>query len=188
MDMPDHFRKTVKDYEGADNITCIKTAPPPPVIKPVETIPIKTNYNHKETLRVGLYAECSKRFEKRHVERFATLSEDFNPLHLDDEFAKSTRFGKTIVHGHLVSSLFSGLVGGTLPGSGSIYLGQTTQYKLPAFVGDVVHARVEISSIDEKRRIIKLRTTASNDQNKLLIDGEATIMVPQEKIGLTSKL
>ncbi|KAL0491241.1 (R)-specific enoyl-CoA hydratase [Acrasis kona] len=181
-DMSDHFRNTIANYEGAGIANSKKTT------EKVGPVKVHSDYDGKVPLIAGLFAECSKRFEKAQVEQFAELSEDYNPLHLDDEFAKTTRFGRTIVHGYLFSSLFSGLIGGTLPGSGSIYMGSTTSYKLPCYVGDLVRARVEITSIDEKRKIVKLSTRAYNEQGKLLVDGESTIMVPASKITGTTGL
>jgi acyl dehydratase len=178
--MDDKFRAAILAYEGPENVHDSKN--PKQLSQRKRDISFKTNYDENKTLSIGQYAEITKKFEKKHIEAFADLSEDFNPLHLDEEFAKTTRFGRTIVHGHLVSSLISGLAGSTLPGSGTIYLGQTIQYKSPTFVGDTVTIRVEVTSIDDKKKIVKLRTTARNQNDTLLIDGEATLMVPAHKI------
>ena len=87
-----------------------------------------------QSLEIGQKAHLTKRFGATEVAAFAALSEDFNPLHLDPAFAATTAFERPIVHGMLLASLFSGLLGQQLPGKGSIYLGQNLSFKLPVFV------------------------------------------------------
>jgi len=130
-----------------------------------------------KTLRVGDRAELRKAFSEEEVIRFAEISTDRNPLHLDDDFGRASIFGQRVVHGMLVASLFSGLVGMELPGQGSIYLGQNLSFKAPVVIGEEVTASVEIIKIRADKPIVTLRTTCFNSAGRLVIDGEAVVKV-----------
>ena len=92
-----------------------------------------------------------------------------------DAAAAASIFGKRVVHGMLVASLFSALLGVELPGKGTIYLGQTLSFKAPVFLGEKVTASVEITEIREGKSIAKLRTLCVNDKGVTVIEGEATV-------------
>ena len=126
-------------------------------------------------LTVGDKASISKAFSADDVEQFARLSLDANPLHLDEAVAADSVFGQRVVHGALVASLFSALLGTELPGEGSIYLGQTTKYKSPVFLDEEITATVEVIEVRESRKIARLKTTAVNSAGKTVIEGEATV-------------
>ncbi len=130
-----------------------------------------------EKLFVGKSASISKTFSIKDVEEFADLSNDKNPVHLDEEFAKSSIFGKRVVHGMLVASLFSGLLGEKLPGKGTIYLGQTLSFTAPVPIGEEVTASVEIINIREDKPIITLRTLCVDSKVNKVIDGEAVVKI-----------
>jgi len=130
-----------------------------------------------KTLRIGDKAELSKAFTEEEVFRFAELSADKNPLHLDKDFGRASIFSQRIVHGMLVASLFSGLIGMQLPGEGSIYLGQTLAFKAPVAIGEQVTATVEIIKIREDKPIVTLRTLCIDSGGKVLIEGEAVVKV-----------
>lgn len=108
MNMPDDFRRIVSEYENI-----------PLNSKEDDFAPV-VQTNKSYPLTVGQWAEIQKKFGKKEVLQFAHLSEDYNPLHLSDSFAKTTRFGKTIVHGYLFTSLISGILGAHLPGTGML--------------------------------------------------------------------
>ena len=128
-----------------------------------------------KVLFVGNSASASKTFTNKDVEEFADLSNDNNPVHLDEEYAKLTIFGQRIVHGMLVASLFSGLLGDKLPGKGTIYLGQTLSFTGPVPIGEEVTATVEIINIRDDKPIITLRTLCVNSKGNTVIDGEAVV-------------
>lgn len=128
-------------------------------------------------LNIGDTASIHKTFTNEEVDQFAKLSLDRNPIHLDEDFAKNTVFGKRIVHGILVASLFSGLLGDKLPGKGTIYLGQKLSFKKPVFIGEEVTASVEITNIREDKPIVTLKTICVNNTNEVVIDGEAVVKV-----------
>ncbi|MCA9522995.1 MAG: MaoC family dehydratase, partial [Myxococcales bacterium] len=100
------------------------------------------------------------------------------PVHLNEAYAATTRFGKRIAHGMLVGSLFSTLFGTRLPGHGSIYLGQSLRFKRPVYLGDTITARVELSALREDKPIGTFRCVATNQDGEIVIDGEATLLVP----------
>lgn len=125
---------------------------------------------------LGQRAEISKKFTQEDVKLFADLSLDFNPVHLSEEYAKNSMFGDVIVHGMLVSSLFSALLGKHLPGEGTIYLGQNLKFNKPVFLNQEVTASVEVINIREDKNIITLSTVCKNDQDDVVISGEAVVI------------
>ena len=126
-------------------------------------------------LRIGDTASRTKTITDADVRAFAEVSGDHNPLHLDDEFAATTRFGKRIAHGMLGASLISAVLANDLPGQGSIYLAQTLRFVAPVFPGDELTARVTVTSLREDKPIATLETVCVNQQNHVVIKGEATI-------------
>lgn len=128
-------------------------------------------------IKVGQIASITKMFTENHLLDFSELSQDFNPIHLDSEFAKESIFGRKIVHGMLVASLFSGLLGNKLPGQGSIYLGQTLKFSSPVYLGDEVTATVEVINVRTDKPIVTLRTYCCNADGTIVIDGEAVMKV-----------
>ncbi len=131
------------------------------------------------SLKIGTKAAISKAFSEQEVLRFAELSADMNPLHLDKEYGKTSVFGHRVVHGMLVASLFSGLIGMKLPGKGSIYLGQTLTFKAPVAIGEQVTASVEIIKIRADKPIVTMRTLCRNSEGKTVIEGEAVVKAKQ---------
>ncbi|MFT6906879.1 MAG: acyl dehydratase [Oleiphilaceae bacterium] len=128
------------------------------------------------TPKTSQQASISRLFTEQDVNDFARLSGDFNPIHIDPEFAKTTVFGQRIVHGVLVSSLFSNLLAEKVPGKGSIYLGQTIKFKKPVFFDQTVTAKVEVINVREDKPVVTLSTICTNDQGEELITGEAVLM------------
>lgn len=132
----------------------------------------------KRELKVGDTASITRLFTDEDVRLYADLSTDHNPVHLDEDFAKQTQFGQRIVHGMLVSSLFSALLGEHLPGHGTIYMSQNIQFKVPVYLNTPVIATVEIVNIREGKPIVTLQTTCVDEIGKLLVTGEAVMFVP----------
>jgi 3-hydroxybutyryl-CoA dehydratase len=125
----------------------------------------------------GDTASLSRTISDDDIRAFANATGDHNPLHLDEEFAKQTRFGKRIAHGMLSASLISAVIASELPGQGSIYLGQTLQFVAPVVPGDTVTARVTVTGIREDKPIVKLETVCTNQRDEVVIRGEATVLV-----------
>ncbi|HBB88882.1 MAG TPA: enoyl-CoA hydratase [Blastocatellia bacterium] len=128
-------------------------------------------------LKVGDTVSLSKEITDADIRAFAELSGDFNPVHLDDEFARTTRFGRRIAHGMLGASLISTVLGTKLPGQGAIYLSQTLQFLAPVFPGDTVTASVTVKKIKEGKPIVTLETVCENQRGETLIRGEAVVLL-----------
>ena len=133
------------------------------------------------TFKVGDSAEITRTIEQTDIDAFAELTGDHNPVHVDEEFAKSTRFGRRIAHGMLTASLISSVLANKLPGEGSVYLGQTLQFVAPVFPGDEVTARVTVKQIREDKPILKLETICMNQRNEIVIRGEATVFATDKR-------
>lgn len=130
------------------------------------------------TISVGQSASFAKTITESDVYTFAGLSGDLNPAHINEEYAKGTRFGGRIAHGMLSAGLISAVIGMQLPGPGTIYMGQTLKFLSPVRIGDTVTATVKVTSIDEQRRRAVLETTCTNQEGTLLISGEAKVLLP----------
>lgn len=129
------------------------------------------------TLKVGDSAEITKKIEQSDIDAFANVTGDHNPVHVDEEFAKTTRFGRRIAHGMLTASLISAVLANKLPGEGSVYLGQKLQFRAPVFPGDEITARVTVKEIREDKPIVKLETICVNQCDEIVVRGEATVLV-----------
>jgi acyl dehydratase len=127
-------------------------------------------------LSIGDSAEITKTIEQSDIDAFARVTGDHNPVHVDEEFAKTTRFGRRIAHGMLTASLISAVLANKLPGEGSVYLGQTLQFVAPVFPGDEITARVTVKEIREDKPIVKLETICMNQRGEVVIRGEATVL------------
>jgi acyl dehydratase len=131
-------------------------------------------------IKIGDRVSLSKVFTEEDVIQFASLSRDTNPIHLDDSYAADSVFGTRIVHGMLVASLFSGLIGVELPGEGSIYLGQNLKFIAPVRIGEKITASVEVIKMRDDKPIVTLRTICSNSEGQVVIEGEAVVKKPHE--------
>jgi 3-hydroxybutyryl-CoA dehydratase len=127
--------------------------------------------------RIGDCAEFTKVLSGDDVRRFADVTGDRNPMHLSREFAEKTRFKKPVVHGILTAGTISAAIGMKLPGPGCIYLSQTLEFKAPVFPGDEITARVEIVEVISQKRL-RFRTRCFNQNQVLVIDGEAVVVPP----------
>jgi 3-hydroxybutyryl-CoA dehydratase len=127
-------------------------------------------------IRIGDKASMSKTATEYDVYTFAGLTGDFNPVHVNAEFAKGTLFKERIAHGMLSVGFISAVLGTTLPGANTIYLGQEVAFKAPVKIGDTVTATVEVVEKLETKKHLVLKTTVTNQAGKVVIDGKATVM------------
>ena len=115
-----------------------------------------------------------KKVTEDDVNQFSMISGDINPIHLDDEYAKGTRFGKRIAHGILVASHISALIANKLPGEGSILLSQTLKFLSPVYLDDTIKTIVKVTKI--KGKIYTLDCKCSNQDEILVLEGIAKIL------------
>lgn len=135
----------------------------------------QTNLKY-EDINIGDTAEFSKTISEFDVYQFAGLTGDFNPVHVNREFAESTVFKQRIAHGILSGSFISTVLGMKLPGPNSIYLAQNFKFLVPVHIGDTVTAKVEVIDKNDDKKILTLKTQVFNQKEDLVVDGEAKIM------------
>jgi len=129
---------------------------------------------------IGTQATRVHTTTEANIVRFADLSGDRNPVHLDAEYAARTPFGKRIAHGFLTGAYISAVLGMDLPGPGSIYLGQTLKFLAPVYIGDTITVHVEVIGLREEKRLVTLRTDCTNQKGVIVLTGEATIKYMQK--------
>ena len=130
-----------------------------------------------EDLEVGMHDVFAKTITDTDIVVFAGISGDTNPVHLNHEFASETMFEGCIAHGLLSAGFISTVIGTKMPGPGCIYVAQTLKFKAPVRVGDTVAAHCTVTELMPEKKFIKLSTQCMVG-DKVVIDGEATIMVP----------
>ncbi len=130
-----------------------------------------------EELEAGMSATFAKTVTEADIAAFAGFSGDFNPVHINEEFAKTTMFKGRIAHGMLSAAFISTVFGMKMPGPGCIYVSQALKFKAPVRIGDTVTARVEVQATVPEKKFVTFKTTCSV-AGKIVVDGEATLMVP----------
>ena len=133
-----------------------------------------------EIYDVNKKASVSKTIEEADVYTYAGIIGDINPVHVNEEYAKTTRFGKRIAHGMLTASFISTIVGMLIPGADAIYCGQTLKFTAPVYFGDTITVNAEVMQIIPEKKLIVMRTTIVNQDGKVVVDGEATAMATKE--------
>lgn len=144
---------------------------------------IEGNMLHGKTidqLNIGDRASISKLITERDVIRFAELTGDINPLHMDKLYAEQTVFGERIAHGMLTASLISAVLGIKLPGPGNIYVSQSLKFRAPVKFGDIIEAEVEVVEKIPERNRVHLKTTCRNQDGTVVLEGEA-IVIPRHE-------
>lgn len=130
------------------------------------------------SLAIGDSASRSRTISAADVAAFADVADDHNPVHLDDDYAAGTPFGKRIAHGMLVASLISAVLANDLPGAGSVYMSQSIKFKKPVFIGDTITATVTVTAYRASRRIATLETIVTNQEGVVVLEGEAMVIAP----------
>lgn len=125
----------------------------------------------------GQAVKISKTVSRETVEKFAELSGDYNPIHLDEGFAEKTRLKKCIAHGMIGASYISAVLGTEFPGSGTIYIEQQLKFIKPVYVGECITVEVEILEMLERGNA-RLRTDLMNTDGEVVIKGEALVKLP----------
>ena len=133
-----------------------------------------------DELELGQSAQFSKTISESDIYLYAGITGDFNPAHINQAYAEKTAFKTRIAHGMLTAGFISNLLGTQLPGPGSIYLQQTLNFKAPVFIGDTVTATVEVIEILVDKKRVRLKTICTNQEGKVVLDGEAIISPPRK--------
>ena len=128
-------------------------------------------------LNIGDEYSTSREVTDDVIRKFAEVSGDHNPIHLDEEFAKTTRFGKRIAHGMLSGAFISAVLSNEFKGRKIVYLSQTMRFTAPVFMGDTVTATGTITHIREAKNIVTLQTVCTNQNGDVVVKGEAIVMI-----------
>ena len=128
-------------------------------------------------IKIGDSYTRSRRVTDELVRAFAEVSGDHNPIHLDDDFAANTRFGRRIAHGMLTAAFISGVLGNEMSERKVVYLSQTLKFTAPVYIGDTVTTKSTVQRIREDKNIITLETVCSNQNGETVVSGEGVLMV-----------
>ncbi len=126
-------------------------------------------------LSLGQSAEVVHTITEEDIKTFGDLSGDLNPVHFDEDWAKTTMFKGRIAHGILTAAFISTAIGMKLPGPGTIYMSQSMKFIGTVRIGDTITARVEIIDLNDEKQRATLKTTCTNQKGKIVLDGEALI-------------
>ena len=116
------------------------------------------------------------------IDAYAELSGDFNPLHVDEEYAKTTPFGSRVAHGPLTFSLCAGLLGTELPGLGTVAVSNQISYLAPVFIGDTIRVRVAVAALDAERNRATMAVTWTNQTGVEVATGSMVVKPPREVV------
>ncbi len=130
-----------------------------------------------DQIEVGLSDFLDLTVTDQTVHDFAHLVGDFNPVHLDEEYAAKSFFRRRVAHGMLAAGLVSAVLGSRLPGPGAIYLSQEIEFKHPVYIGDTLTAKVQVLEKQDRHKKIKLRTWVENQAGQIVLDGSAMVLV-----------
>jgi 3-hydroxybutyryl-CoA dehydratase len=133
-----------------------------------------------EDIQIGEKVSFGKTITEADVFAFAGITADFNPIHVNVEFAKKSFFGKRVAHGMLTAGLINQTLT-NLGGLGTIHLTQTVKFMAPVFIGDTVTVASEVVSKDSGKNRMTVKSTVTNQEGKTVLEGEALILMPKEK-------
>ena len=135
-----------------------------------------------DKLKLGDSAESRKTVSETDVYLFAGVSGDFNPMHVDHEYAKTTPFGARVAHGPLTFALCAGVLGTELPGLGTIAVSNYIEYQRPVFIGDTIAVRVEVAALDPERNRATMAITWRNQDGDQVAEGSMVVKPPREVV------
>jgi acyl dehydratase len=139
-------------------------------------------------LEIGDQGQFTKTVTERDITLFGEVSGDVNPVHFDEAYASKTLFKGRIAHGMWSASLISTCIGTVMPGPGSIYLGQTLDFKLPVRLGDTLTALVTIDQKIDAKKLLIIDCVVSNQNGEVVVCGEAKVMPPRKSAELIAPL
>jgi 3-hydroxybutyryl-CoA dehydratase len=132
-------------------------------------------------IKIGDWAEFAKTVSEGDIYQFAGITGDFNPAHVNEDYAKGTFFKTRIAHGMLSAGFISTVLGTQLPGPGAIYIRQELNFLAPVRIGDTIKARAEVIDINAEKNRVTLKTQCINQDGAVVIDGQATLSPPKAK-------
>ena len=132
-----------------------------------------------DELKIGDAAEFSKTVSESDIYQYAGITGDFNPAHINEDYAKKTFFKTRIAHGMLSAGFISAVIGTKLPGTGSIYIKQDLNFLAPVRIGDTITARVEVIEIVDGKNRVRLKTVCVNQEDTQVLSGEAVVSPPK---------
>lgn len=135
-----------------------------------------------DKLEIGQTASSQKTVREEDILLFAKVSGDLNPVHLDEEYAKTTPFGERIAHGMYTAALISGALSQKLPGPGCVYRQQTLKFRAPVKIGDTLTITIEVIAKRAQKNMLTVSTLVSNQHGQTIVTGEGSAIVPNEKI------
>lgn len=135
-----------------------------------------------DQLELGASATFTREVTEGDVRAFATLSGDTNPIHLDEDYARTTQFEGRIVHGALTSAHISAALATTMPGPGTIYIEQQVRFRRPVRIGDALTTTVTVTEKVDAKGFVRLSTIVTNQKGEKVAVGEAVVMPPKEPI------
>ncbi len=140
----------------------------------------ETGYSYSQ-LELGMTASLSKTVSESDVYLYAGITGDFNPMHVNEAYAKTTPFGSRIAHGSLVEGFLAPVLGTKLPGLGTVALEKTCRFLAPTYFGDTLTASVEVIEKLEEKKWVRFKCTLTNQDGKVVASGSALVMPPPEK-------
>ena len=132
-----------------------------------------------DKLQVGDAAEFAKTVSETDIYLYAGITGDFNPAHVNENYAKNTFFKTRIAHGMLTAGFISAIIANQLPGPGTIYLKQELSFLAPVHIGDTITARVEIIELNTEKNRVRLKTTCSNQDGVMVLEGFGLVSPPK---------
>jgi 3-hydroxybutyryl-CoA dehydratase len=132
-----------------------------------------------DKLHVGDAAEFAKTVTETDIYLYAGITGDFNPAHVNEEYAKNTFFKTRIAHGMLTAGFISAIIANQLPGPGTIYLKQDLSFLAPVRIGDTITGLVEILELHMEKNRVRLKTTCSNQDGVIVLTGEGLVSPPK---------
>lgn len=131
-----------------------------------------------DQIKIGDSASFTKTITESDVYTYAGITGDLNPAHINEVEAEKGIFKTRVAHGMLTAGLVSAVLGMQLPGPGTIYLGQELKFTKPVYFGDTITAKVDVTEII-KEKILKLKTTCTNQKGEVVLEGVASVMPPR---------